>query len=215
MKRVIPTLLILLASAEIGQAATISFSTVVNIASCPNSGPGQCSLITSMPTQTIAVGDFVDFTVNFAAGQRLVMFDDNGGTETFFGWLDAVGASSTFTISGASITPLNLLGTLTAPLAVATQSSGTAHIGPGISADFIATGSSISFTGYHVQFTVTALAVNPNTYSANFLVVGADRLQVVADAAVPEPASLLLAGSGLAVLVMRRRPRARMRARRP
>jgi|SRR5688572_1448165 len=183
--------------AKPARAVLVQFSSIVDISGCPNSGSTQCNLMTSIPTQTFSVGDSIDFTVTFANSKRLVLFDNDGGTELFFGWMGNVGTAGSFTITNATIQPLGLIGMLVNPLFLASQTSGSVHIGPAFQTDLVGTGSNISFTGYRVMYTVAALPSNPNTYGSNWMVVGGDRVEVQS-ASVPEPSALLLLASGLA-----------------
>jgi hypothetical protein len=196
---------IFLATTDVAHASSIQFNTVVDVSTCPTNPPGDCFLVATMASaQTLAVGDTVDFTVTFANSSRLVMYDDDGGVEDFAGWLTGTFDPSIFTISNASITPLSLIGTLATPLTESSESGGTAHIGPFFNTDFISTGSSISFTGYRVQYTIDALITNPNSYSSVWLILQADRMAVIPDAAVPEPATLSMIGIGVAALIRKR-----------
>jgi hypothetical protein len=183
-------------------AATVQFTTTVDLATCPSLG---CTKPFT-PGVSIAIGDLVDFTVLFDS-QRAFMTDLAGGSvfEGFRGWLAAGDNDSGFTISNASIQLLGLIGTLNSPLAKPTETSGQAHLGPLFSGDFIATGSTISFTGYRVLFTVDALEVSPHAYSSIWMGFSADQVQFAPEATVPEPASLLLLGAGLAGVAARRR----------
>lgn len=178
-------------------AALVQFFGTVDLSTC-NGLSTQCSRFGAMPTQTIAVGDVVNFTVSFAGNQRLQLTDNDGGNEIFVGWLDGVGTPGNFSISNASITFGGLQGTWNSPFTKASETNGLVHIGPAFSGDLLATGASVSFSSYQVQFTVTALPANPNTYSSLFFV--SDGMTVgLAPNVVSEPATLGLAGlAGLA-----------------
>jgi hypothetical protein len=152
----------------------------------------------------MAVGDTVDYTITFADSQRLAMFDDSGSFEQFYGWMFDAQMGGFFTISDASIDFLDLVGTLLTPLTKASETNGTAHIGPAFFGDFVDTGSSISFNGYHVHYTVDALPANPNTYGANAMFAIADRVEVLV---APEPSTLALGVLGLAALSAHKRRR--------
>ena len=176
------------------QAATIQFSASLDLSTC-----GTLILCDQpMATQTIANGDVVDYTVNFANSQQLTLFDDDGGSESFRFWFFAGDNNSSFTISNISVQLLDQVGALNAPLTSALQSQGSAHLGPAFNGDFVATGSSVSFTGYRVQFSVDSIAVSPHDYSRVVFGASVDRSTITAVAS--EPGSLLLLGMGVASL---------------
>lgn len=185
----------LLALSGAASAALVQFSAVTDLTGCPNNGPGFCITTVAIAPVTIAVGDTVDYTINFADSERLAMFDETGNFEQFYGWMFNPQVGGFFTISDASIDFLALSGTLLEPLFVASQTNGTAHIGPAFFGDFIAAGSGISFDGYHVHYTVDALPADPDTYSVNAMFAIADRVEV---RVAPEPSTLALGVLGLA-----------------
>ena len=178
-------------------AALVQFSGAVDLSTC-NGLSTQCSRINAMPTQTIAVGDVVNFSVSFAGNQRLQLTDNDGGSESFFGWLDGVGTTGNFSISNASITFGDLQGTWNVPFTRASETSGAAHLGASFSGDLLATGTSVSFSSYQVQFTVTSLPANPNTYGSIWFLSDGMTVGLVPNA-VSEPATLGLAGLAMAL----------------
>jgi hypothetical protein len=186
------------------EAALKQFSTTVDVSSC--NFASHCAVSTAMPTQTFAVNDVVDYTVDFTGNQRIIMTDIFGGTEMFVGWLHFSSAAGLLTISNPSITLLDQSGSLASPLAKASETS-IGPIGPSFfNHDLIGVGSSVSFTGYRIKYTVIALPANPTSYSANFLQLSADRLEVFQDvAAMPEPTTLALTAIGLMGLAIGRR----------
>ncbi|NWG13792.1 MAG: PEP-CTERM sorting domain-containing protein [Acidobacteria bacterium] len=149
----------------------------------------------------VSVGDSVDMTVTFTNG-RLQMSDDPvGGTwppEWLTGWLLRASGEpdSYFTVANASMELFDLSGSLLQPLYLSTYSSGVRHLGPLYYGDYIAQGSSISFSGYRVTFNVTAMDDAPASFVSPLVYFVADDIEV----AVPEPASLLLLGAGLGAL---------------
>lgn len=187
-------------------AAVIEINATVDLSSACSS-INFCGATIPIPVEIIHAGDIIKETVTFANNQRLVQFDDDGGSEHFFGWLDNAQNTGFFTISNATITLSDLTGTLLAPLMVATQTDGVAHLGPLLEGDFIATGSSISYSGYQVQYTVDALPTNPNQYGSVWFITSADRLQVIEGPTnqVPVPPSAALLGIGLIGLAAGRR----------
>jgi hypothetical protein len=187
------------------EAALVTFSDVIDVSGCPN-GVGSCFVSKPIPQQTLAVGDTVDYTVTFANQKALRVYDDDGGAEWLWAWLFAGDNNSTFTITNASVTLLGLDGTLGSPLFLASHTNGMAHIGPAYYQDYVATGSSIAFSGYRVQYGISAITVSPHSYAADAFYVSADRVEVTD--AVPEPGTLLLVGSGLSALALRRRRKA-------
>ena len=185
----------LLAAPWSANAATIQFNTTLDLTACGSF----FHCIQPMATQQIANGDLVDYTVDFSGLQQLTLHDDAGGQshEVFRFWFGAGDNNSSFTISDISVELIDQVGVLVNPLSAAAQSSGAAHLGPYFSGDFVATGSSLSFSGFRVQFTVDSIAVSPHSYSNVWFGADADR-ELLAITAVPEPATLWLLGIGVA-----------------
>lgn len=191
---------VLLAPVSHAMAAVVTINETIDIEGYVSNA----SIFETIPTATIASGDSVDMTVNFANNKALKMGD---GSETFRAWLDGVGNGSMFTIANVQVTFLGFQGTggASSTLNKASESNGAAHIGPQFS-NFLSTGQSIQFTGYHVTYNVTSLQVDPNTYANIWFIQSGNDLQVV-DSTVPEPTTLAIWGTlgGLGMIATRRR----------
>lgn len=184
----------LFAYSAAASAALVQFTAVIDLTGCPNNGPGFCIVFADMAPITVGVGDTVDYTIMFSGAQRLAMFDDGGNNEQFYAWMFIPLVPGFFTISDASVDFLGLSGSLLAPIMETSETNGLLHIGLTFVGDFIETGSGISFSGYHVHYTVDALPADPDTYLQNATFAIADRVEVIA---APEPSTLALGLMGV------------------
>jgi hypothetical protein len=161
------------------------------------------------PSVQIASGDAVDMTISFASGQTVQMSDLGAGHGS---WLNAWMAqdasidpanSSNFTIANAYVDLLDAGGNVIRSVYVGSDSTHAAHIGAEAT-NFLNTGESLLFSGYHAYFEVTYLQNNPSHYSGPWLYMGADHLQITA---VPEASTYAMMLAGLALLGAARRRR--------
>lgn len=164
------------------------------------------------PSVEIASGDAVDMTVSFASGQSVQLSDLGEGNGS---WLNAWLAqdtrldppnSSNFSITNAYVDLLDAGGQVIRTVNVGSDSTHAAHIGVEAT-NFLNTGESVLFSGYHAYFEVTSLLNDPSHYSGPWVYMGGDRLQITA---VPEASTyaMMLAGLGLVGAMARRRNRA-------
>ena len=166
---------------------------------------GGVSITRAITTRSIASGDSVDMTVNFAPGKALRIGD---GNEQFHAWLTGIGSSSAFTIQNIVVEFLGFTGTggAASSLASASETNGTAHIGPFFN-NFLSAGQAIQFTGFRARYDVAGLDVDPNTYSSIWLLETGLDVSVV-DVPVPVAPTLALFGLGVVGLGWSRRRKA-------
>lgn len=197
------------AAAQVTINHTVDLSGVV----IENAGFGDyVSKIYDFPSSVeIGSGDAVDMTINFASGQRVQMSDLGEGHGS---WLNAWMAqdnidppnSSNFTIANAYVDLLDAGGSVIRSIYVGSDSTHAAHIGAEAT-NFLNTGESLLFSGYHTYFEVSFLQNDPSHYSGPWLYMGADRLEITA---VPEASTyaMMLAGLGLVGAITGRRKQA-------
>jgi hypothetical protein len=206
-------LLVGLAVALPAAAAQVTINHVVDLGGVAVQNAGFGDYISKIydipPSVTIASGDAVDMTIRFASGQTVQMSDLGAGHGS---WLNAWMAqdntidppnSSIFTIANAYVDWLDAGGNIIRHVHVGSDSTHAAHIGVEAS-NFLNTGESLLFSGYHAYFEVTSLTNNPSHYSGPWLYMGADQVQITA---VPEASTyaMMLAGLGLVGAMTRRR----------
>lgn len=164
------------------------------------------------PPVEIGSGDAVDMTINFASGQTMQMSDlGQGNGSLMTAWLsqdssiDPVNTSN-FSIANGYVDWLDAGGNVIRHVYVGSDSTGESHIGVE-APDFLNTGESLLFSGYHAYFEVVSLQNNPSHYSGPWLYMRADHLQITA---VPEASTyaMMLAGLGLVGAMTRRRNQA-------
>ena len=176
------------------QAATVTLNVTTNIMGAISDDSELNKFESLGAPVAISVGDTVDLTVNFLPGQRLTM-SSSGGLSFFTGWLYHDGNppnSSAFSIANIDYSLTGLMGTLAQPFSPDLQSSGVAHLGAGYFGSYIDAGESVSFTGYHVSYDVTALQEGTSSYTDAWVLFTADRVSVV-----PEPGTYALMALGL------------------
>ncbi len=150
----------------------------------------------------IAVGDTVDMTVHFGAGQSLLI-QSNGGTQYLTGWLSedrtlSEPNTSYFTIANATLDLLDSNNHVVRSFSKSSEANGASHLGPAFQGGYLASGESLAFSGYRTTYTVTDLQGGQQYYSGAFLRFAAfDGASVTL---VPEPSSLVLSVLGLACL---------------
>jgi hypothetical protein len=142
---------------------------------------------------SIATGDHVIYTVDFAGNQTLNFVD---GSERLSTWLAAGDNNSSFTINNISLDLFGFSGTGGAASSYfkTTESSGMAHLGPYWS-NFLTPGQTVSFSGFEVEFDVQKIAVSPHRYQNAWLSYAGASVGTIQP--VPEPGSVALVLLGL------------------
>ena len=156
----------------------------------------------------IHAGDSVDLNFNFLPNQALRV-STTGGAQTFsLGlWQDQnATVPSVFTVGNVSF---NLVGagggSFPAVITGAgTQSSGSSYIGSSLTGSFLPGNGSITFTGMHAHFNVTALQGGQNSYNAAFFTVNGNRVVTTTPVPEPETYAMMIAGLGLLALARRK-----------
>ncbi len=150
---------------------------------------------------TPLVGDSIDATINFADGASLrnERTSLTGSDFITFDFLALSGGS--FTINNIVVTLFGLQTNagITSPLTAATNSSGTAHIGPIFFNLLPNVGDFLSYTGYRVMYDIAAWG-NPVTLDSIWLRDGSGITTSSIASSIPIPATLALFGIGLAGL---------------
>jgi hypothetical protein len=160
------------------------------------------------PSTLIHVGDTVDLTYNFLPGQALRLAS-TGGTQSFFAslWQDgdlSTQNTSVFTIGNTSFNLIGASSSFSSVINGADQSAGRDNLGAIFTGTFLANGDSVSFTGIHASFNVTALQGGQSYYNQSYLSVKGDNLAVTA---VPEPETYAMMVAGLSLLAFMQRRR--------
>ena len=187
-------------------AAQLTISHVVDLGGVvvQNSGSGDfvSKIYDIPPSVQIGSGDTVDMTINFVSGQTVQMSDlGQGNGSLMTAWLsqdstlDPVNTSN-FSIANAYVDWLDAGGNVIRHVYVGSDSTGESHIGVE-TPNFLNTGESLTFSGYHAYFEVVSLQNDPSHYSGPWLYMRADHLQITA---VPEASTYAMMLAGLALI---------------
>ena len=192
MSRLVPvgTLLFFMLGAA-AQASTVTIDKTIDLNAL---SPGSSLTDIFEPlsvAQTIQTGDSVHYIVNFANNEALNLTATSSNAFFDF-WLAHNTGSASFTINTINLTlnGLQTNGSFANGVVAGSQSSGSAHIGPGIVLG-LNTGQSISFTGFDLTYNVVNLT-SPELFTDAWL-IPINATPTITTVAVPGP----IVGAGL------------------
>lgn len=210
-------LMAVLVAPATARAASFTFNSTIDVSSCDFRI--ECNFFVSLLDPNtgypeIGTGDAVTITVDFLGSQLLVVEDIDSpldAEQEAFIALAHTGVDGGYASSNVNVALTDLSGTLLEPLS-AVDIGLQSNIGAFFFGDFVAPGSSVSFSGLQTSFTVGLIQgpEDPAIFDSLAFSFRADRLTVgTAPAPVPEPSTLPLLGLGLGAAVVRGRTKRR------